>query len=74
MKQSAEIVGKLFERYGTAKTAKLPPAAVKKGYTPQQIKWMMLQTIPHIGGVVAKRIVEAVQIYFLMVSLLTSMI
>lgn len=56
--QSAEIIGRIFERYGTAKTSKVPPPAVKRGYTPKQIQWCMLQTIPKIGGVTAARILD----------------
>jgi ERCC4-type nuclease len=56
--QSAVIVGHLYERYGVARTSRLPPVAVRKGYSVTEIKCMMLQTIPHIGGVVARRILE----------------
>ena len=57
--QSAEIIGRIWERYGIAKTSRIPPPAVKRGYTPEQIRWCMLQTIPKIGGVTAQRILEA---------------
>ena len=56
--QSAQIIGKVFERYGVARTSRIPPPAVKKGYTPKQVKWMMLQTVPHLGGVMATRLLE----------------
>jgi ERCC4-type nuclease len=55
---SAERIGQLHDRYGSSSTSKLPPAAVKKGYSTPHIKWMMLQCIPHIGPIVAKRILE----------------
>ena len=57
--QSAKIIGRIFDKYGVAKTKGLPPCAVKKGYTPQQIRWMMLQTIPKLGVVVAKKVLDA---------------
>jgi ERCC4-type nuclease len=57
--QSANIIGRIWERYGVARTSKIPPPAVKKGYSNNQITWMMLQTIPHLGGVLAKRIADA---------------
>ena len=56
--QSADIIGRVWERYGVARTAHQPPAAVKRGFTPKQIQWCMLQTIPHIGGVMASKILE----------------
>ena len=56
--QTALRVGQLHDRYGAANSRRAPPPAVRKGYTPMQIKWMMLQTIPHIGSVVAKRILD----------------
>jgi ERCC4-type nuclease len=58
IKQSAERIGDLHDRCGAAKVARVPPAAVKKGYTIEQIRCMMAQTIPHVGPVVAKRIIE----------------
>lgn len=62
--QSATIIGRIWERYGVARTSKIPPPAVKKGYTTQQIKWCMLQTIPHLGVVVAKRVVDEIPYIF----------
>jgi ERCC4-type nuclease len=56
--QTTLRIGQLHDRYGAADTRKAPPPAVRKGYTPAQIRWMMLQTIPHLGGVIAKRIVD----------------
>jgi len=55
--QSALRIGQLHDRYGAAHSHP-PPPAVKKGYTTKQIQWMMAQTIPHLGGVVAKRLVD----------------
>jgi ERCC4-type nuclease len=62
---TAKRIGNIFDKYGMSKTSRVPPAAIKKGYTPQQIKWQMLQCIPHIGGVVAKRILEEVPYLFI---------
>ena len=56
--QSAQIIGKIFERYGVARTSKIPPPAVKKGYTKKQLQWQMLQTVPHLGGTAATRVLE----------------
>lgn len=55
---SAKIIGKIFDRYGTAKTAKIPPPAVRKAKSVKEIKWCMLQCVIGIGGIVAKRILE----------------
>ena len=54
---SAERIGQLHDRYGSAKTSSNPPIAVRKGYTDSQIRTAMLTVIPHIGYVTAKRIV-----------------
>lgn len=56
--QTAIRIGQLHDRYGSASTHRVPPPAVRKAYTESQIRWMMLQTIPHIGSVVAKRILD----------------
>jgi ERCC4-type nuclease len=56
--QSALIIGRLFERYGTARTSRVPPPAVKKGYTRRQMQVNMCQVIPHVGGVMANKIVD----------------
>lgn len=63
--QSAKIIGKVFDRYGTAKTAKIPPPAVVKQQTVKMIKWTMLQCIKGIGGVTAKRIMEEIPNIFM---------
>ena len=55
---SADRIGKLHDRYGSAKTSSQPPIAVRKGYTTTQIRTAMLTVIPHLGNVIAKRIVE----------------
>ena len=55
---TAERIGQLHDRYGSAKTSQQPPIAVRKGYTDTQIRVSMLTVIPHLGTVTAKRIVE----------------
>lgn len=62
--QTALRIGQLHDRYGSSSTSRLPPCAVQKAYTPEQVRWMMVQCIPHIGMVVGKRIVEKIPYIF----------
>jgi ERCC4-type nuclease len=47
--ETAEVLAKLFDKYGTSKVNDIPPPAVRKGKTPKQIKWCMLQCVSGIG-------------------------
>lgn len=58
--ETVEWIEKLFIKYGVGKTGRIPPAAVIRKNTPKEIKWCMLQTIPHIGPVMANKILEAI--------------
>lgn len=54
--QSSDIIGKIFDRYGVARTTSIPPACVKKRKTVKEIQWSMLQCISGISSIMAKNI------------------
>ena len=56
--QSVTILSRIFDKYGSTKTSRVPPAAVIRGRTPKEVRWAMLQCVPHIGSVMASKILE----------------
>jgi len=57
---TAQIVARMFTRYGSNKAKGYPPAAVRKEYTPAKIRWAMLQCIRGVGPVMATKLMKEV--------------
>lgn len=60
MEETALAVGHLFVKFGIGRSGRLPPAAVKKQFTPTEIMREMLQCIEGIGPKTAHRILEEI--------------
>ena len=57
--ETALIVSRLFTRYGTGRSGRMPPAGVIRRRTPKEVKWAMLQCVAGIGPKAASKILEA---------------
>ncbi len=64
LQDTAEVVNGLLRRYGKSNCRDYVPAAVKKAYKPQDIRWMMLCCIPGIGPKKAKAILKGLPYLF----------
>jgi len=58
-KHTARKLRDLYIKYGVGKSGKPPPAPVKKGKTPREIRLYMLQCVEGVGPLTARRIMEA---------------
>lgn len=62
LEDSAWMIKNFYMKYGPARASRMYcPKAVKKAYTPEDIRWMMLQCIPRIGPATSKRILEKIE-------------
>ena len=58
LQETAEVIDQIYTKYGTSKTSNLPPAAVIRSKSPQEIQWCMLQCVKGIGPKTATQIMH----------------
>jgi len=56
--ESAEIVSKIHDKYGSSKVNNIPPACVKKATSVKEIRWNMFQCVSRIGSKGATQLLE----------------